>query len=435
MQAILLELVILAMLILTNGLLAMIEIALVSARRTRLQSLAERGDNQARMALKLLDSPNRFLAAIQIGITLVGILAGAYGGATLAEALNLRLSRIPALAPISEAISLALVVSGITYLSLVFGELVPKRLGLNKPEQIALGAAPAMQALARLAAPFIQLLSLTTDVVLRLLGVRPSGDLSITEEDIKAMIQQGVRSGLLAEAEHDLFTGVFRLGDRRAENLMTPRTEMDWLDLEDPPEVIRRAILTSSHSYFPVARGSLDNLIGVASAKDLLAWGVLDNPKSLGDCLSQPLFVPRNMPALQVVDRLRSSDLHMALVIDEYGGLLGLISPLDILGAIVGSAFQAEYPESQRSEDGSWLLDGLLPVDQLKEVLGIQSLPAEAGRHYQTLGGLVTTHLGRIPRPGEKLILEGLVFEVLKMDGHRVDQVRVFPAPKPEIPN
>jgi putative hemolysin len=421
-----LEVFIILLMVLVNGLFAMAEIALVSARRSRLEQNAKDGDSGAQKALALADTPNRFLATVQIGITLVGILAGAFGGATIAEIIAKWLQEIPILASYSKAIGLAIVVTTITYLSLVFGELVPKRMAMNNPEAIARRVAPGMYSLSIISAPLIRFLSFSTELVLRILHVKRNPEPAITVEDVKSMIQTGARSGVFVQTESELLHGVFRLGDRRAELIMTPHTEIEWLNMDDLPEENRRKILASAHSQFPVAQGSLDNLLGIASAKDLLASDLLKYPAKIKQYLKQPIFAPENTPALKVLEQMKHTDVHLAMVIDEFGGFLGLITPQDILEAIVGEDFQNGLSEEHRNADGSWDIEGLLPVDQFAEIFQIRNLPEEAGYHYQTVGGLVTAYLGYIPQVGEKFKWEGLCFEIMEMDKLRVEKVRIY---------
>jgi putative hemolysin len=321
MAAMTFELVIIVALVLVNGIFAMAEIALISARKARLQQWASEGSARARTALDLANDPGDFLSTVQVGITLIGILAGAFGGATIATALAAELREVPALEPYSHALSLGLVVLGITYLSLIIGELVPKQLALNNPERIAVAMAPAMYLLSRLAYSAVWFLSTSTAAVLRLLRMRPSADPPVTEAEIHALLQQGAQAGVFEPAEHEMVRAVFRLGDRRVEALMTPRTEIVWLDPEEPPEQIRRRITESVHSRFLVARENLDHVLGIVQAKDLLAHTLTDQPADLNLTLQQPLYVPESMPALQVLERFKQSGTHTALVVDEYGGL------------------------------------------------------------------------------------------------------------------
>jgi putative hemolysin len=421
-----LELTILFLLILLNGVLAMAEIALVSARRSRLETQAAQGKRSAKIALNLANKPGRFLATVQIGITLVGIMAGAFGEATLAKAIDGALQNFPLLAPYGQIISLILVVISITYLSLIFGELAPKRVALNNPEKTAIRIAPAMQLLSTLTAPLSHLLGKSTDLVLRLVGSQTTNEPAVTEEDIKALVRQGAQAGVLAVVEQQMVSGVFRLGDRRADAMLTPRTEIEWLDLKKPLTEQKQIVLSSSHSVFPVARDSLDQIVGIISAKDLLAKLLSKSNKILKESdLQQALFVPGSTPVLQILQTIRHSNHPMVFVMDEFSGLSGLITPQNILDAIYGESFQTEQKPGKTDKTKSWLLPGLTPVDQLVEILPLQDPPPLAGRHYKTLGGMITTHLGHIPNPGEKIIYNGWQFEVLTMDRLRVDQVRI----------
>ncbi|HEX6383152.1 MAG TPA: hemolysin family protein [Anaerolineae bacterium] len=420
------EVLIIVLLVLANGLFAMAEIAVVSARKARLKNLANQGDKRAEAALELANSPNRFLSTVQIGITLVGIFAGAFGGATVAQELADYLGTIDFLAPYSTALGLGIVVVAITYLSLVIGELVPKRLALHSPERIASLVARPMSVLSRLAAPVVHLLSLSTEAVLRLLGVQPSAEAPVTEEEIQVLVEQGTEAGMIEEAERDMVASIFRLGDRRVEALMTPRTEITWIDINDPPEMIQEVIEDSNHSRFPVCDDSLDNVLGVVLVKDLLSRSMTGEPLDLRAIMKRPPFIPESMPALKVLEVFRQSGMHMALLIDEYGGIAGLVTLVDILEAIVGDIPTPEElvePPVVQREDGSWLIDGLLPIDEFKELFHIRNLPDED--NYQTLGGFMVLHIGRIPAPSDHFEWHGLRFEVVDMDGNRVDKVLV----------
>jgi putative hemolysin len=425
MSSITIEILVLGVLILANGLFAMSEIAVVSARKTRLQQQAQEGNKRAQVALELANAPNQFLATIQIGITLVGIMAGAFGGATIAEELAGMLEQVPLLAPYSEAIGVGVVVLTITYFSLVIGELVPKRLGLNNAERVAARLAPLMRTLSHLASPLVRFLSLSTDLALRLLRVRPEQETPVSEEEIKLLLRQGTRAGAFEPAEQKMVEHVFRLADEPVEVLMTPRPEVVWLDLDDPAEETRRVVATGGYSRFPVARGDLDHVLGMVYAQDLLADGLNGRPFDLEATLRPALYLPESITALEAVEQLKASRTDAALVIDEYGGFEGLLTIEDILEAIVGdipAPGEVVEPEAVQREDGSWLLDGMLPVDEVKELLGIDSLPYE-GSQYQTLGGLVMLCLGRIPSTGDDFQCCGWRFQVVDMDRHRVDKV------------
>ncbi|WP_322806712.1 hemolysin family protein [Thermanaerothrix sp.] len=432
-----LEILIIFLLILLNGFFAMSEMALVSARKVRLQQQAEEGEKGAKTALTLTESPNQFLSTIQIGITLIGILAGALGGATLSGDLAHWLARWPALAPYSQALALAIVVLLTTYFSLVLGELVPKRLALYYPEKIATAVAGPMVTLSRLTAPLVKLLSASTEAGLRLLGIRPTPEPEFTEEDIRGLIEQGTQEGIFESSEQRMVEGVFRLGDRTVDAIMTPRTEIEWLDLDETPQEIVERVLNSRHTRFPVARGDLDSVLGVVSARDVLAQFLRGGEFDLQPWLQPPLFVPDSMTVLKVLEALRTARVSLALVIDEYGGVLGMVTHYDVLEAIVGELGEAGESEEAllvQREDGSWLMDGLLPIDRFKEVFDLETLPDEERVGYQTLAGFILSQLGVIPTAGQVFEWSGLRFEVVDMDGRRIDKVLVsrIPSSSPE---
>jgi putative hemolysin len=447
------EVLLILILVAVNGLLSGSEMAVAASRKARLQERADRGDAGARAALELAEHPNRFLSTVQIGITLVGVLTGAFGGATLAAQLDAALEGVPGLAPYSEALSLGLVVLGITYLSLVLGELVPKRLALNSPERLAAAVARPMTLLSRLAGPAVAVLGASTDAVLRLLRVRPSGEAPVTEEEVRLLIDQGAEAGVFERAEQDLVDGVLSLADRPVGELMTPRTRLVALDLEDPPEVNASKVAESPHTHFPVYRGDLDTVVGVVTVKDLwLAAGRAAAPLAELERLAHaPLFVPEALRALRLLEVFRAAavappgqagapgatagaaqTLEVAIVIGEHGGTEGLITLTDLLEAIT-----ADLPEAagaaaaglvQRG-DGSWLVDGELEADALKERLGLGTVPDPGRDEFHTVGGFVMHRLGRVPAVGDAFEWEGHRFEVLDMDGRRVDKVLVAPGP------
>ena len=425
------EALVILLLIILNGLFSMSEIAVVSARKSRLEQWANEGDGKARAALELANAPNQFLATVQIGITLIGILAGAFGGATIASTIAVGLDEIPGIAPYSRPVSLAVVVLIITYLSLIVGELVPKRLALNSPERIASTMATPMRALARLASPVVYVLGLSTDAVLRVLGIRPVVEPPVTEEEIRSLIAQGTQAGMFEEAEQEMVERVFRLGDRRVSAVMTPRTEIVWVDSDASPEEIQQTIAESTHSRVLVAQGSLDDVLGVVHAKELLLPLLRGEPLDLTAVLRQPLYVPESMRALEVMELFKQSATHNALVIDEYGGVQGLVTPSDILEAIVGDlpepGEQVE-PLAVQREDGSWLLDGMLSIDDFKELFHLGRLPDEDQGVYQTLAGFVIMQLGRIPAVSDHFEWGGLRLEVVDMDGNRVDKILAVPS-------
>lgn len=425
-----LQVSLLFILILMNGILAMAEIAVVSARKARLEQRSRQGDQKAARALELAENPTDFLSTVQIGITLVGILAGAFGGATIAENLEPVLAQVNVIARYSEAISVGLVVILTTYLTLVVGELAPKRLALLNPERISIMVAGPMQFLARLSHPFVRLLSISTGLVLRLLGAQTSDEPPVTEEEIRVLIEQGTVAGVFEEAEQEMVAGVFRLADRRVDSLMTPRTEIYWLDLEDGEDVNRQRIIDSSYSRLPVGQDDLDHIRGLVQAKSLLARCLEGEPLDLEGVIIPAQFVPESAPALSVLEIFRRSGVHMALVIDEFGGLQGLVTVMDILESIVGEIpgrEMDEEPEVVQREDGSWLIDGLLPMDEFQEIFLQDGLPEEEKGYYQTVGGLVMVRLGRIPHAGDHFEWRNLRFEVVDMDRFRVDKVLVLP--------
>jgi putative hemolysin len=423
-----LEIIVILSLILINGLFAMAEIAIVSARKLRLQQRMEDGDKRASLALKLADNPSRFLSTIQIWITLVGILAGAFGGATIAEQIGLWLQKIPWLASYGELIGVVVVVLVITYFTLVLGELVPKRLAMQNAEGIAIRLASPMEFVAKIASPLVWFLSASTNFVVKILRVHPAEEPSVTQEDIEVMLEQGTQEGTIQVAEQQMVAGIFRLADWDVGNLITPRTGIVWLDLDDSLDDNCRKIVESVHSRFPVARSSLDNVLGIVQTKDLLVARLTGKSLDLERLMIEPIIVPERMPVLEVLELFRESPLKLALVIDEYGGLQGLVTINDILGAIVGEntmSSQIEEDAIVSREDGSWLIDGMLSIDELKEFLNLDELPEEKVADYQTLGGFMMTNLGRIPNPADHFTWGEYTFEVVDMDGFRVDKVLV----------
>ena len=432
-----LEILLLFLLILANGVLALAEMAIVSARKTRLQQRAEEGSANAHSALDLAENSNRFLSTVQIGITLIGILSGAFGGATLAEKLTPALAQVVWLAPYAEAISVTLIVILTTYLSLVLGELVPKRLALTNPERMAMAVAPLMRLLQKLTSPFARLLTWSGDLALRILGVHASSEPPVTEEEVKQMIEEGTQVGVFEPTEQQMVERVFRLDDRVVGALMTPRPEVDWLDPDDSPKELLSKLTTSAYSVFPVAQDGLDNILGLVRAKDLLSQSLACKPLDLRAVLQPALFVPENITGLELLERFKETHAEIALVIDEYGGFQGVVTMDDVLEAIVGdipSPQEAAQPEAVRREDGSWLMDGSLSIDEFMELLGIERMPdGEEGR-YQTLGGFVMAFLGRIPTAGDHFEWSELHIEVVDMDSMRVDKVLVKPVEPPPLP-
>jgi putative hemolysin len=427
----LLELGLILLFTILSGTFAMAETALISSRRARLQQRANTGEESAKQALRTFDNPNRFLATTQIVITLIGVLAGAFGGATLAEGLADVLKQIEPLAPSAEALSLFLVVLFITYLSLVIGELVPKQLALNTPEAILLAVAAPIIWLSRVVSPLVSLLNISTKFVTTMLGIKPSAEPSVTEEEIKVMLDQGTQAGTFEKTESMLVNRVFRLGDLRVDAIMTPRTDVTWLDVDDSMAEIYEKISKYPHARYPVAQGSLDNVLGIVRTKDLLLRalapeGPTNTVFDLRALAREAPFVPDTVSVLQLLQRFKESASSLAIVIDEYGGLEGIITSTDVLQEIVGGEYFAEdwaTPRATQRADGSWLLEGMMPIDELKTILGIKQLPDEDESIYQTLGGFVMSHMERIPQVGDFFEAVGYRFEVVDMDGHRIDKI------------
>jgi putative hemolysin len=422
------EIVIILILIMLNGIFAMTEFAIVSAKKTRLQQRADRGDRQAAAALELSNEPTSFLSTIQIGITLVGIFAGAFGGATIAEGLSLYLKEFPALAQYSDILSIIFVVLVITYLTLIFGELVPKRLALNNAENIASMVAKPIQFLSMITAPLVIILSYSTEVVLRIIQFRKINQPPVTEEEIRIMLAKGTEAGIFEETELTMVEGVFNLGDLRVDSLMTHRSDIIGLDLNDPVEENLRKMIRSGRSIFPVYDGDLDNIYGIVSVKDILARMVYDRAPDIKASAIKPLYVPQSLPVLKLLESFKATGVHIALVTDEYGGIQGVITLHDILEAIVGYVRTSGEPSDTdviEREDGSWLINGDTPIKDVRNILPVDSLPKEHPGHYRTIAGLILSILQRIPKPGDYITIGGLRYEVVDMDGNRIDKVLV----------
>jgi putative hemolysin len=415
-------LITIGILLVFNAILAMAEVALISVRKARLQNELNRGDKRAGLVLQLVEDPNKFLSVIQIGITTTDLLTGALTGATLGVWINYQLDRIPALEPYSQILSILVGVLPITYLSLVLGELVPKRLAMRDPEGISSSIAGPMFVFTKFLSPIIRFLSFSTESVLRVMGVKVSEEPPVTEEEIQLLIDQGTQAGVFEESEQDMVEGVFSLGDQRVYSLMTPRTDIIWLDIDDTPETIREKIGENDFSRYPVRQGTLDVILGIVKAKDLLIPSLKGEPINLKSILRPALYVPETMFASRALEILKEKGTDMLLVIDEFGGLQGLLTINDILEEIVGEMEQDE-PQATQRQDGSWLLDGMLEVDEFKEIFDFQTLPHET--EYETLSGFVMMSLGRIPKETDHFEWNSYNFEVIDMDGHRVDKVLV----------
>jgi putative hemolysin len=426
----LLEILIVLALVLLNGVFALSELAIVSARPARLEALARKGRRGARLALALARDPSRMLSTVQIGITLVGIVAGAFGATRLADPLGQALARIPALAPFSAELADTLVVVAITYLSLIIGELVPKQLALRAPERAAGLVAPVIDLLSRISVPVVWLLERSSRLVLRLLGSETAPRETVTEEELRILIAEGTRTGVFNKEEQAMIGRVLRLADRPVRAIMTPRVELVWLDVEDGPEEIARVIHASGHSRFVVGKGSLDEVLGVVHVRSLLDACLAGRPLNLRETLRPVLVVPDSMPVLRGLEALRQARANMALAVDEYGEVEGVVTVEDMLEAVVGDMPErrlGEEPAIVKRGDGSLLIDGMLAVDEVKLALGLESLPEEGS--YHTLAGFVLAQLGRVPEEGQSVAYEGWRFEVVDMDGRRIDKVLVSRAP------
>jgi putative hemolysin len=426
MTTIALEIAVIIVLTIVNGVFAMSEVALLSARRSRLQRLAEHGDTRSRRALLLLEDPNNFLSTVQIGVTLVGVLSGAFGGATIAEKIAGYASRYPALAPYAGTVGISIVVIVITYLSLIVGELVPKRIALHNPEKITRMVAGMMSGVSRIGAPVVTILSVSTNAVLKIFGLGKPSEQSVTEEDVRGLLRQGATAGIFEPGEYQIVERVFRFADQRVNAIMTPRADIVWLDAKNTHSELRTKVSASLYSRFPVCDGDLDRVIGILHVKDFLTGAENADIRTL---LKHPVIVPQSLPALKVLEKFRQTTVHIALAVDEYGGVRGLASATDILEALVGELpdeVPHEHSMVQRSDE-SWLVDGSVLIDDLKALLHVARLPGEEQGSFQTVGGFVMDRLGKVPSTGEQFIWEKHRFEVVDMDGKRVDKVLVVP--------
>jgi putative hemolysin len=412
------------LLIVFNGILAMSETAMLSARKARLQQRINDGDHRAQLALKLAESPNRFLSTLQIGITVIDVLIGAISGAVSAELFIVWLAKVPVLAPFSEAIGVAVGVIVTAYFSIVLGELVPKRVALQNPERLASVIAGPMSFVSRLFMPFVWLLSKSTDLILHIFRIKHTDELPVTEEELLVQLDQGTQAGVFQETQQDMVEGVFSLSDQRVNALMTPRHEIIWLDTNDTVVEIRGKVKDSPFSRFPVGDESLDNLVGVVKAKDLLLAD-LQNGMQLKEIARPPLYIPETAFGSRALEMFRESKRELMFVVDEFGVVQGLITLADILEEIVGE-LEGE-PQATQRQDGSWLLDGMLSNEDFKELFNLRHLPDE--EEYETLGGFMLMQMGRIPKAADNFEWNSLCFEVMDMDGNRVDKVLVSKVP------
>ncbi|WP_276956075.1 hemolysin family protein [Methanobrevibacter woesei] len=422
------SIVIIVVLIVVNGIFSMSELAVVSSRKGKLQKMYNDGKKHAKTAIDLMENPNQFLSTIQIGITLIGILTGAFGGATLSDPLNAIISPY---IQYSEIVSTIVVVIITTYLSLVVGELVPKRVALNNPENIAVKVAKWMKLLSKASGPFVVILSKSTNGLLRLMGISHEENNAITEEEIELMIEEGRVEGTIEKEEEDIIKRVFKLDDQKVDMIMTPRNEIVWIDLEDTPEENQNKIIESKRSIFPVASGELDDFIGVVQAKDILSVLFKEEDLEIEDIIKDPLVVPENLEALELVKQFKENKeyVHMSLVVDEFGSLTGLITLNDLLEGIVGDIpgiDETDDPIAIKRNDDSWLIDGRYQIDRFKELFDFDGeFPDEKEDNFTTIAGFILSYCGKIPTDGETFKWDRFCFEIMDMDGHQIDKILV----------
>lgn len=432
------ELLVLLLLFFINGLFSMSEMAVVSARKARLQQLFDEGRPGAGAALELANNPSHFLSTIQVGITIIGITSGAFGEATLSASLARWLGQWPLIAAHAQAIALTLVIAGITLGSLLIGELVPKRLALFNPEGVASAVARPMTWLAAFVYPVVRLLSMATDAILRLIGRRAVDNPPVSEEEIRVLMEQGTEAGVFEQHEHQLVSRVFRMDDLRVTAVMTPRTDIIYLDLDEPESVLLQSLTDAPHSRFPVTRGDLDTVEGIVEVKALLSDLVRCKKIDFSARLLKPLYVPETLTVTEVLAAFKKHHHTMALIVNEYGDLQGLVTLHDVMEALVGDMGQdedAEDVEIVQREDGSWLIEGGVSIDRWKEALAIdETLPEEDTGAYNTLGGFVMLQLGRVPKAADHFDWDGLRFEVVDMDRNRIDKLLVTRLAKTPAP-
>lgn len=431
MSTILFECAVILVLLVVNGILAMTEIAVVASRRARLRQMADAGGAGAKIALQLAESPNRFLSTVQVGITLVGILAGAFGGATLSRELAGVIREVSWLAEYADRIAFFVVVAVITYLSLVIGELVPKRLGLSAPEVIAARMARPMHWLSRAASPLVAFLSGTTEGLLRLFGFKPGKEAVVSEEEVRVMMQEGLRAGAFNKVESEIIHSALDLDRLPVREIMTPRPKVIWLGLRDTHEQVWHKIVVSGHTHFPVYEDNRDNVVGIISIKAIYANLAASCPVEIKSLMTRPLIVPETQMVLNLVETFKQSGKHVAMVTDEFGVIVGLVTLNDVMEAVMGefpSQGSRARPEIKARPDGTWLADAMIDLASVERALPGFTFGPGSRSDYQTLAGYVVKVVGHVPREGETLEAQGYIFEVLDMDRHRVDKVLITPA-------
>jgi putative hemolysin len=428
----LLEIVVILILISCNALLAMSELAVVSSRRSRLQALIRHRHRGARVAMRLLENPTGFLSTVQVGITFVGMFAAAYSGATLGEEIGIWLDRRPWISPYGQPVAIALVTLGVTYVSVVFGELLPKRIALNDPERIASALAPLMRGVARVLAPAVWVARSSADAFLRLLGVARDRKLTVTEDEVLSLIAEGTRAGVFMPKEREMIEGVLRLADRTARAIMTPRTEVAWLEVNATPADIVAQLDSHKLSRYPVCRETIDNPVGTVSMKDVARASLAGQPIALAEIMTQPLVVLDGTPVLRLLEGFRREGTHMAIIVDEYGAVQGVVALSDILEAVAGTLPEAggDLATMVKRTDGSWLVDGSFGIDEFEDRLGISGL--RGSRTFDTVAGYALFRLGRLPAVGDTFVDRTGHYEILDMDGRRIDKLAFKPRAEEE---
>lgn len=435
MQSVLPELLLLFALLFINGFFSMSELAVVSARKTKLRELAEEGDALAARALAVVEAPTRFISTVQVGMTLIATLTGAIGGVTLADDLAPLFADLPIIGAYAAEATFVLVVVGITLASVVIGELVPKRMALASPEAISRHVAGPISRLATLAYPVVVALTWLSEGILKLCGLGKARDQSVSEGEVNDLVQQGLRTGAFNHTESEMVAGVLELDQLGVTEIMTPRPKMVFLNLEDPDEINWRKIITSGHSRYPVYTSHRDQVVGVVTVKALWANSIFGLPASLKNVMAAPLLVPEAMTVIHLIEQFRKTGQHLALVTDEFGAIQGLVTMIDVMEAIAGDLPEKgrrQAPEARKRDDGSWLIDATLLIYDFKELLGLDELPHEETAEFKTAGGFVMTFFGRIPKAGDHFDHGGWTFEVVDMDRHRIDKLLVTRLPEPE---
>lgn len=421
------ELLIIFGLILLNGLFSMAEIAMVSFRKTKLEHKAANGDTKSAVALEMSNKPGKFLSTIQVGITLISIFTGVYSGASIASKVSVWLDQFPSVAQYSHTIAITMVVILITFFTLILGELIPKQIGLIRAENVARNAAMPLKVLSILALPLIWILSKPGELLIKLLNIKPSADSKVTEEEIRAIIKEGTEEGEIQEIEQDIVDRVFHLGDRKAGSLMTHRTDLTWLNIQDSEERNKSKIMTHLHNIYPVCEGNLDKILGIVYIKDLFTSILKQEKFEITKYVKEPLFILENNSAYEVLEKFREAKQHLGLVVDEYGSVVGIVTLNDILLALVGEipgSYQQENFEIVKRDDSSWLIDGQLPFYDFVQEFEIQYFDKSKVK-YNTLGGFALSHLKKIPHTGEKFTWRDYEFEIVDMDGNRIDKILV----------